>query len=236
MLSGNKKLRYQRVIIFCSLLFLILFSIKPTNAQDDDFPVGLYLVYNNKWKSGGIGIYEDSVTIRYDFLDWINESSDFVEVTKNGEALHIRYPSDTLYIGTDVPLWIDTRWSNTWTDGSNISFCGQTLKVSRSTREVEAGSFSSWYLSVDFGLSGQKTYIRYYYDVNLGFLIIYIWTETKELSFNQRVYELAETNLKDFMFLGGSLSSPFVTVLLSIGIGFEVLIVIILIIRRMKYH
>lgn len=179
-------------------------------------------------------MYESTETIRYDFLRWVDESTDLVEISKDTEILQVRYPIDTQYIGVGVPLWIDTSWSDTWTNGMNISLGGLTLKVSRTTRGVEAGDFACWYLSTQSGFSTQRTYYVYYYDVNLGFLVIYVKTTTMDFSFSQQVYELADTNLKDFMFLGGVLNSPLITALLSVGIGLEVVIIIILYFRRMK--
>ena len=194
------------------------------------------MVYNDKWSSGGIGIYQDTDTIRYDFLSWVDESGNLVEISEDDASLQVRYPQDTIYIGTDVPLWIDTSWSNTWTHGMNISFSGHMFEVSRTTRTVEAGIFDCWYLSYDIRSSTQSTYIRFYYDVILGFLVIYVWTNVVDISFSQRVYELSDTNLRDFMFLGGLLNNPLVTVILSIGIGLELILVTALCLRRMKHR
>jgi hypothetical protein len=148
---SNRLRRHRTMFLFCIVAVLILFSPRPGIAQDEEFPIGLYLVYNDKWSSGGIGIYENSDTIRYDFLRWVDESTDLVEISKDSEILQVRYPSVTHYIEVNVPLWIDTGWSDTWTNGMNISLGGLTLEVSRTTRNVEAGSFASWYLSTQTG-------------------------------------------------------------------------------------
>ena len=130
----------RRCVVLAVVVGIIFLNVNTlavsAQAQPDNFPIGLDLEYEDKWTSGGIGVYTSTDSIEIHFIQWVDESQSIVEINNDGTTEQYAFPSELIEIGSGVPLWVDT---SQWSDGQNITFQGQIYSVKAVSRTVEAG-------------------------------------------------------------------------------------------------
>lgn len=191
----------ERKIIAILLMFGFLFLGSnimqvQAQAQPDNFPIGLYVVYtaDSQIPPGEENIY----TIRYDFREWVNQDTLLIEYEKE-DVTYVEHLGEIYLDGYEhPPIWLDVSLFQTQSvftfSGCHYHYVGvETHWVPG----LEEDCFRIEYSIID---SGMENWSMLYYHCETGIIVDYTHAAFYEDYSLRELYmnEILGTNLDEF--------------------------------------
>ncbi len=168
-----------KIVLLSMAIGLILFCANTcpiSNAQGDDFPIGLNMQYN-------IAVYIDDpldypdydYDITYDFTRWIDKENNVVEYSRNHDGVSATFVQSLSDVNVDLPgnppIWRNVA---TWEISDMYNLSGINYEVHHMVHTTTTGGYYQWFLLwnvTQIGNLTMKTMLGYH--SVLGILVDY---------------------------------------------------------------